>query len=98
MGETIIFYSLDYSYEYSDLQMSIWFIGLMMMIAGLAFIATLSFEIPFAKLEGMLIGAIMGSPSKKTNTTLTKNTKKSRSKEERKDDAIISEEKPANNS
>ena len=27
----------------------------MMMIAGLAFVATLAFEIPFAKLEGMLI-------------------------------------------
>ena len=26
-----------------------------MMIAGLAFVATLAFEIPFAKLEGMLI-------------------------------------------
>ena len=35
---------------------SIWFIGLMMMIGGLAFVATLSFEIPFAKLEAMLIG------------------------------------------
>ena len=28
----------------------------MMMIAGLAFVATLAFEIPFAKLEAMLIG------------------------------------------
>merc|ERR1719414_1623182 len=54
--EAIFFYSLDYTYEYSDLQMSIWFIGLMMIIAGLAFVATLSFEIPFAKLEAMLIG------------------------------------------
>ena len=27
-----------------------------MMIGGLAFVATLSFEIPFAKLEAMLIG------------------------------------------
>ena len=41
--------------EISKLQ-SIWFIGLMMMIGGLAFVATLSFEIPFAKLEAMLIG------------------------------------------
>ncbi len=28
----------------------------MMMIAALAFVATLAFEIPFAKLEAMLIG------------------------------------------
>ena len=42
---TIIFFS-----------QSIWFIGLIMMIAGLAFVATLAFEMPFAKLEMMLIG------------------------------------------
>ena len=35
----------------------------MMMIAGLAFVATLTFEIPFAKLEGMLIGGKMGMNS-----------------------------------
>ena len=30
-----------------------------MMIAGLAFVATLAFEMPFAKLETMLIGGML---------------------------------------
>ena len=40
----------------------------MMMIAGLAFVATLAFEIPFAKLEAMLIGG-----NNITNTQCYKN-------------------------
>merc|ERR1712241_894805 len=64
--ERMFYGSMDYTYDFSNLQMSIWFIGLMMMIGGLAFVATLSFEIPFAKLEMFVIGAIMGKPSRKT--------------------------------
>merc|ERR1719273_1791402 len=72
--ESIFFYSMDYTFTFTDLQFSIWFIGLMMMIGGLAFVATLSFEIPFAKLEAMLIGAIMRAPTKKTQVTSARNT------------------------
>ena len=36
--------------------MSTMLFGIMMMIGGMSFVATLAFEIPFAKLEMMLIG------------------------------------------
>ena len=48
-------YKIFGNIDFFSFEQSIWFIGLLMMIAGLAFVATLAFEIPFAKLEGMLI-------------------------------------------
>ena len=51
-------YSLFTQSEYAFIIyiQSIWFIGLLMVITGLAFVATLAFEIPFDSLERMLIG------------------------------------------
>lgn len=68
--ESIFYHSMDYTYKFDDLQMSIWFIGLTMIIVALAFVASLAFELPFAKLETMLIGAIMGKPSQKPRPRL----------------------------
>ena len=51
----IFFAGIDYTFEFNNLQMITWYIGLVLIVGGLAFVAHLSFEAPFANLEALVI-------------------------------------------